>query len=235
MLILLPPSEGKAEPSRARPVDLGALCHADVLGPLRERLIAAVDPRLLAAPAARAAQVYTGVLYGQLDLASLPDPARRRANRQVLIASGLWGLLRPTDRIPGYKLPIGEPVPGIGRLAAAWRPLVAEALASADSARQLVVDCRSGAYSTVWRPARATHVEVNAFRLAADGTRQPISHMAKAARGQVARAALLAPTTPRSPEALLAAATTAGLDAELEPPTRAAARRWSLNVLEHTQ
>jgi cytoplasmic iron level regulating protein YaaA (DUF328/UPF0246 family) len=229
MLILLPPSEGKATPTRGKPVDLGALAHADVLSPLRERLIAAVDPALLAAPAARAARVYTGVLYGQLDLASLPAAARRRASKDVLIASGLWGLLRPNDRIPTYKLPIGDPVAGVGALAAAWRPLVADALNASDTKRQLVVDCRSGAYSTVWRPSRAAHVEVNAFREAPDGSRKPISHMAKASRGLVARAALMAPTAPRNPEALLAAVLATGLDAELE---RVRDGRWALNVIE---
>jgi cytoplasmic iron level regulating protein YaaA (DUF328/UPF0246 family) len=225
MLILLPPSEGKATPSRGKPADLAALSHADVLGPLRERLIDIVDPGLLDARAARAARIYTGVLYGQLDFASLPAAARQRANKHVLIASGLWGLLRPTDRIPAYKLPIGEPVPTVGSLAAAWRPLV-------DTKRQLVVDCRSGAYSTVWRPTHATHVEVDAFREAPDGSRQPISHMAKASRGLVARAALMAPRAPRNPDDLLAAVTAAGLSAELEPAAGGNARRWSLAVIE---
>jgi uncharacterized protein len=229
MLILLPPSEGKATPPRGKPVDLDALAHADVLAPLRERLVAAVDPTLLAAPAARASRVYTGVLYGQLDLASLPAAARRRAGRDVLIASGLWGLLRPNDRVPSYKLPIGDPVPGVGALAAAWRPLVAEALEAADTRRQLVVDCRSGAYSTVWRPRRAAHVSVNAFREGPDGSRKPISHMAKVSRGLVARAALMAPAAPRSPDSLLAAVQAAGLDAELEP---VADGRWALDVIE---
>lgn len=232
MLIVLPPSEGKATPRRGKPADLATLAHADALGPLRERLVAAVDPALLDAPAARASKVYTGVLYGQLDLASLPPAARRRAAKDVLIASGLWGLLRPTDRIPTYKLPIGDPVAGIGPLAAAWRPLAAAALASADTRRQLIVDCRSGAYSTVWRPKHAAHVEVNAFRESPDGSRKPISHMAKASRGLVARAALLAPTAPRNPDALLAAVHAAGLDAELHPVGNPDARRWSLDVIE---
>ncbi len=229
MLILLPPSEGKAAPTRGKPVDLDALAYAEALSPLRERLVAAVDPALLAAPAARASKVYTGVLYGQLDFASLPSGARRRASKDVLIASGLWGLLRPGDRIPAYKLPIGDPVAGVGALAAAWRPLVADALTGADTKRQLIVDCRSGAYSAVWRPKHAAYVEVNAFREAPDGSRKPISHMAKASRGLVARAALMAPAAPRNPDALLAAVLAAGLDAELEQVRDG---RWSLNVVE---
>jgi cytoplasmic iron level regulating protein YaaA (DUF328/UPF0246 family) len=231
VLLLLPPSEGKTPPPPGRAASLDDLAHAGVLGPLRERLIPAVDPSLAAAPAAPARDVYTGVLFGKLDLGSLPPAARRRARDRVLIASGLWGLVRPSDRIPVYKLPIGTSVPGVGALAAAWRPAVGEALAERDVPRELVLDCRSGAYATVWRPAHATHVEVRAFRVRPDGTRQVISHMAKASRGEVARAALLAPRAPRTPDDVAAAAASAGLDVELAC-ANGDRRRWTLDVLE---
>lgn len=229
VLLLLPPSEGKTAPPPGPSVDLAALAHADLLGPVRERVLAAVGPGLAAAPAAPAADVYTGVLFGRLDAGSLPATARRRAAAHVLIASALWGLVRPSDRIPAYKLPIAAKVPAIGPLAAAWRPAVAEALAEADVAGRLVLDCRSGSYAAVWRPREATHVEVRAFRQRTDGSRQAISHMAKASRGEVARAALLAPRLPRTPKAVAAAAKAAGLDVEL---TRLAGARWTLDVIE---
>ena len=65
MLVLLPPSEGKAHPETGEPVDLGSLASADQLGERREELLAALDPGLREAPAAPAAEVYTGVLYGR--------------------------------------------------------------------------------------------------------------------------------------------------------------------------
>lgn len=231
MLLLLPPSEGKAAPASGKPVDLASLSFADALGPLRERLIAAVDPALASAPAAAAWKVYSGVLYARLDVASLPVAARRRAARRVLIASGLWGLTGLADRIPHYKLPIGEQVPGVGGLAAAWRPLVAAALADRDAPRELVVDCRSGGYAAVWKPRRATRLEVRAFAVKPDGSRQVISHMAKATRGHVARELLLASATPRTPADAASLVAAAGLDAELREPERPGAS-WSLDVLE---
>lgn len=232
MLLLLPPSEGKAAPARGRkPVELGALPFADRLGPLRERLIAAVDPALASAPAAPAAEVYTGVLYARLGLASLPVAARRRAARRVLIASGLWGLVSPASRIPRYKLPIADPVDGVGGLAAAWRPAVAEALAQLDTPRALVVDCRSGGYASVWRPRAAARVEVRAFAVKPDGSRQVISHNAKATRGVVARELLLASASPRTPADVASIVAAAGLDAELHEPARAGGA-WALDVLE---
>ncbi|MDO8188938.1 peroxide stress protein YaaA [Conexibacter sp. JD483] len=230
---MLPPSEGKAVPSARRaPFELAALPYADRLTAVRERLIAAVDPALATAPAAPAAEVYTGVLYGQLDFGSLPAGARRRARTTVLIASGLWGLVGLADRIPGYKLPIDARVDGVGPLAALWRPAVAAALAERDSSRELVVDCRSGGYAAVWKPAHAARVEVRAFAVKPDGSRQVISHNAKATRGRVTRELLLAPRAPRRPADVLALFHAAGFDAELHAPAGRAGAPWQLDVLE---
>ena len=96
MRILLPPSEGKAAPEGGEPVDLDSLAFAAELGEQRRALLdalercearprgaealavrgggrVAVDARC-AAPAAPAAEVYTGVLYD----ARLPGCAQRR-------------------------------------------------------------------------------------------------------------------------------------------------------------
>ncbi len=233
MLLMLPPSEGKATPSpRRAPFDLAALPFADQLTAPRERLIAALDPALATAPAAPAAEVYTGVLYGQLDFGSLPSVARRRARTGVLIASGLWGLVGLADKIPGYKLPIDARVDGIGPLAALWRPAVAAALAERDTVKELVVDCRSGGYAAVWKPARAARVEVRAFAVKPDGSRQVISHNAKATRGRVARELLVTPRPPRKPADLLGLLLAAGFDAELQEPAGRAGGPWQLDVLE---
>jgi len=233
MLLMLPPSEGKATPSpRRAPFDLAALPFADQLTAVRERLVAAVDPALARAPAAPAAEVYTGVLYGQLDVSSLPAGARRRARTSVLIASGMWGLVGLADRIPGYKLPIDARVDGVGPLAALWRPAIAQALAPRDVDGGLVVDCRSGGYAAVWKPSRAARVEVRAFAVKPDGSRQVISHNAKATRGRVARELLLAPRAPRRPADLLRLLTAAGFDAELHEPSGRAGAPWQLDVLE---
>src|SRR5215218_14114 len=101
MLVLLPPSEGKLEPEAGDPVDLGSLAFASELEERRAQALDAFDPALREAPAAPAADVYTGVLFQRLDLPRLP----RRARLQVLVFSALWGVVRPDDHIPFYKLP----------------------------------------------------------------------------------------------------------------------------------
>ncbi|MFL5873611.1 MAG: YaaA family protein [Solirubrobacterales bacterium] len=208
MLILLPPSEGKARPEAGAPVDLDALAFAAELGKKRAELLAAFDPGLLEAPAAPAREVYTGVLFKRLELSELSAAARQR----VLIASALWGVVRPDDRIPYYKFPPKTRLKGIGAPNAFWRPALAAAMP--DEEGQLVVDMRSGAYAAAWKPKRATLLAVRAFS-EESGKRKVVSHMAKAVRGDVARALLEAKKPPRDPEAAAAIAEAAGFTIEL--------------------
>lgn len=208
MLILLPPSEGKDRPEAGGPVDLDALAFAEELGEKRVELLEAFDPTLREAPAAPAHEVYTGVLFKRLELPALPVAARRR----VLIASALWGVVRPDDRIPYYKFPPKARLEGIGAPNAFWRPALAAALP--DEEGDLVVDMRSGAYAAAWKPKRATLLAVRAFT-EEGGQRKAVSHMAKAVRGDVARALLEAKKAPRDPEGAAAIAEAAGFTVEL--------------------
>jgi hypothetical protein len=212
MRILLPPSEGKAEPGGSEPVDLEALVFAEELSKHRRKLLRAVDPKLRKAPTAPAAEVYIGVLYQRLDLPGLAAAARRRAAKRVLIASALWGFVRPTDRIPRYRLSPSSKLGGIGSLSAWWRPALASAMP--DEPGETIVDMRSGAYASAWKPKRATLLAVRAFR-EENGKRKAVSHMAKAVRGDVARALLLARSEPKGPEEVAAVATAAGFEVEL--------------------
>jgi hypothetical protein len=214
MRILLPPSEGKAEPEGGEPVDLDSLVFAAELGKRRQKLLRAVDPKLRKTPAAPAAEVYTGVLYQRLELAGLTAAARRRAAKRILIASALWGFVRPADRIPYYRLPPSTKLDGIGPLAAWWRPALATAMP--DELGETIVDMRSGAYVSAWKPQRATLLSVRAFR-EEKGTRKAVSHMAKAVRGDVARALLLARREPKTPDDVAAVASDAGFEVELTP------------------
>lgn len=208
MLVLLPPSEGKARPEEGGPVDLDSLVYADALGEKRAELLEAFDPGLREAPAAPAHEVYTGVLFKRLELSGLPAAARKR----VLIASALWGVVRPDDRIPYYKFPPKTRLEGIGAPNAFWRPTLAAALP--DEEGGLVVDMRSGAYAAAWKPKQATLLAVRAFT-EEGGQRKAVSHMAKAVRGDVARALLTAKKTPSDPEGAAAIAEAAGFSVEL--------------------
>lgn len=202
MLVLLAPSRGKASPERGRRVGLSTLVYPRLREP-RERLIDAVDPRLRTAPAIPAAELYTGVLFQALGLRDLPWDG-------VLIASALWGVVRPGDRIPAYRLEMSARPAGTGALTAYWR----EPLRAALPDRGLVLDLRSGAYAAAWEPRRATRLVVRAFSEAADGRRTVISHMVKRVRGDVARLVLEAGGAERAEE-VAEIATAGGLRVEL--------------------
>jgi len=235
MLILLPPSEGKASSAGGEPLDLGSLAFADALTERREALLdalerlpelptaaavkqlavskgqageVAVDAVLRGASAAPAAEVYSGVLYDRLGLSELSKKARR----QVLIASALWGFVRPEDRIPYYRLSAKARLDGIGPLAAWWREALGEAMP--DESNELIVDMRSAAYAAAWKPQRATLLAVGAFKQSGD-KRKPVTHMAKAVRGEMARALLLAKAVPTDAVGAAEIARAAGFEVEL--------------------
>jgi uncharacterized protein len=235
MLLVLPPSEGKTAPAGGKPVNLGELAFGKQLRERREGLLDAlaglagvppkraleqlaispgqageieVDAGLRDAPAGPAAEIYAGVLYDRLGLPKLPA----RAQSKVLIASALWGVVRPDDRIPYYRLSAKARLDGIGPVAAWWRETLAEALP--DEEGSLVVDMRSGAYAAAWKPKRATLLAVRAFS-ERDGKRKPVSHMAKAVRGEVARALLKARKAPADADGAAAIVAAAGFRVEL--------------------
>jgi cytoplasmic iron level regulating protein YaaA (DUF328/UPF0246 family) len=242
VLILLPPSEGKAGegagpplgelsfPSldRARKRVLTALIRAskrrdavNVLG-LSPGLATelAKNLELQTASTLPASDLYTGVLYEKLGLGTLSDDARKRAEESVLIFSGLWGVLRITDHVPPYRLSMAVTLPVLGGLAAFWRPKVSKEL---ERLPGLVVDLRSATYAGAWQPG-ARSVAVRVFR---DG--KVVSHMAKATRGEIARTLLETGADPATPGELADLLTGHGYTVELTEPARAN-RPWTLDV-----
>ncbi|WP_344918429.1 peroxide stress protein YaaA [Streptosporangium oxazolinicum] len=244
MLILLPPSEGKAARGDGPALDLPrlsfpalgspreivldaltALCREpaarDVLG-LSPGQAGEIGANLLlrTAPTLAAADLYTGVLYDNLGLASLSPEAAARASERLLIFSGLWGLLRIGDRVPPYRLSMGVRLPPLGGLGAFWRRSITPLL---DAEPGLVVDLRSSTYAAAWHPGgRAV-----AVRVLKDG--KVVSHMAKATRGVIARSLLEGGADPEDPEELAKILDHLGHSVALcAPPT--GKRPWTLDV-----
>jgi cytoplasmic iron level regulating protein YaaA (DUF328/UPF0246 family) len=225
MFIFIPPSETKAHPEDAAPADPGSMVLPEVsatrselgkalvrlckgkapaaleaLG-LSEGLAGEIDAnrKLTSAPAAPAAELYTGVLYDSLDLPTLRHQGV--ALDHVLIFSGLWGVLRPDDRIPHYRCSAGVKLPGLGSVSAAWRKALREPLATHVGDR-LVVDLRSGAYAGMWAPGpNAVTVRVLHEReVGGVVKRSVVSHFNKATKGRIAKALLESGEQPRKPE-----------------------------------
>jgi cytoplasmic iron level regulating protein YaaA (DUF328/UPF0246 family) len=258
VLVLLPPSEGKTRPSarRAR-FDLERLSWPELTA-AREQVLDALEAasgaadalavlgvgaslaadveanlHLRTAPAAPAAEVYSGVLYDALDLATLTPSARRRAGRRLVVVSALWGAVRPVDRIPAYRLSMGTTLPGVGALAGFWRGQLGPTLTAA-AGSGVVLDARSSTYQAAWSPPPDVARRTVAVRVLQDDGRHRtvVSHMAKHTRGLVVRHLLERSSEPRSVRAL-AAAVGERFEYELTAPERAG-RTWNLDVVVRT-
>ena len=104
----------------------------------------------------------------------------------VSIASALFGLLRPDDQIPAYRLSADTSLPGLGPLARVWREPVSSAL---ESVPGVIVDLRSAAYSSLGPlPAAASGRAVTGrVLLEREGKRSIVSHHNKATKGRIVR------------------------------------------------
>jgi cytoplasmic iron level regulating protein YaaA (DUF328/UPF0246 family) len=255
VLVLLPPSEGKAPSAGGAPLKLeglslpaltGAreavigelveLCAGDedkareVLG-LSEGLRGEVakNAELRTAGTRPAGQVYTGVLYDALDLATLETAAKQRAARSLLVFSGLWGAVRVTDRIPSYRCSMGVKLPGLGALGTHWRTPMASALPEA-AGGGLVLDLRSSAYTAAWKPKGEVAGRTATVRVLHAPTRKVVSHFNKATKGRIVRSLLSAGIAPKGPAELVEALRDLGYVVEVEPPA-GAGKAWTLDVL----
>ncbi len=233
MLVLLPPSEGKATGGsgpalnvadlslpglrEARETVLGELVElcsgdedkaAEVLGlspGLRGEI--AKNAALPTAPTRPAGEIYTGVLYDALGLATLDDTARRAAERSLLVFSGLWGAVRIGDAIPSYRCSMGVKLPALGALGAYWRGPMAEVMPEA-AGDGLVLDLRSAAYATAWKPkgevaGRTATVRVLQSKIVKGvEKRSVVSHFNKATKGRLVRDLLTAGCEPATPHEL---------------------------------
>ncbi|MFN8631965.1 MAG: peroxide stress protein YaaA, partial [Chloroflexota bacterium] len=173
-------------------------------------------------------EVYTGTLHGGLDYASLSPGALRRAKTRVVIASALFGLLRPGDRIPPYRMNICSRLQGIDGVEATWRTVLPAALAEAAGPRGPIFDLRSASYQAAGIPSALADRWITMRADGADGGRVG-NVFIKRARGEAARHLLESGRDPSTPERL-AAILAERWDVNLTPPPRAG-KPWTLALL----
>ncbi|MFK7847161.1 MAG: YaaA family protein [Rhodothermales bacterium] len=126
-----------------------------------------------------------GIMYKSMDFAGLPTGAQRRLLENAIIFSGLFGLLRPDDLIPNYKLKIDASLPEMGKVSKYWRtyvsPLLNETLAD-----HVVWNLLPKAHRDVWEDAHTYKqmVEVS-FYDEVNGEMKALTHGVKPLRGQL--------------------------------------------------
>lgn len=218
-LILLPPSAGKAAGGEGPAWSPGAM--AIDLDSRRERVLAALATamrrseaergRLLGvkgsalaaasaanrsaatSPARPAIERYNGVLYEALDHRSLSASHHRRLDASVVIVSGLWGLVTPSDPIPDYKLKMAAKLGRLGTLSTWWRDELSACLAETASGRP-VWNLLPNEHAAAWRaPDGLRQWSVRFLEPGRDGSLTVVSHRNKLLKGALVRFLLANP------------------------------------------
>ena len=131
--------------------------------------------------------VYTGVLYAALGWEELTAAEQKKGANSIAIISAKYGVVRPLDLIEPYKEKINNKK---------MAPQVADVLDDKES--ELIIDCRSSTYQTVWQSPVAITVEIKVFTKV-EGAKKVITHMSKKTRGEVTCEILRAPEIPKTP------------------------------------
>jgi cytoplasmic iron level regulating protein YaaA (DUF328/UPF0246 family) len=178
VLIIVPPSESKRPRLQAgAPVDFDRVSFPE-LTPTRRRIAAALmatsgsldafrrlqvrpsrapevaaNTHLLDLPAVPVLDLYTGPLHDGLDAAGLSSAAAAGAEHSLVVNSALWGLLRPSDRVPPYRLHVCAHLVDLDDIERLWRENLPDLLAKAAGPSGVVVDLRSPTYQSTGRPA----------------------------------------------------------------------------------
>ena len=254
MLIVVPPSESKRPaPDHGSPVVLEDLSFPELnglrmrildaliatsgradaferlrVGPSRAREVAR-NTWLREVPAMPVLDVYAGPLHVGLDAASFSAAERERAGRSLVVTSALWGLLRPADRIPPYRVHPCSRLLGIDRLQASWRAVIGDPLAEAAGPTGIVVDLRSPGLQGMGSPTGLGDRTV-ALRVDQSRSGGRIGDVvAKRIRGQAARLLLEVHADPADPDEL-AGILAARWPVRLAEPDRPG-RPWSLTLI----
>jgi cytoplasmic iron level regulating protein YaaA (DUF328/UPF0246 family) len=188
-VILIPPSEGKTTGGRGAPWAPGTMLFD--LDDARARVLREARLDVGAAPTRPAIERYSGVLYRELGYRNLDRATRRRIDAQVVIFSGVWGLVAPRDPIPEYKRKMGAAAGRLGRLALWWRPRLTPVL-DTHVRRQVVWDLLPHEHEAAWpaSAAPASRIRVRFLEEHGRGKKRrltTVSHWNKLLKGALVR------------------------------------------------
>lgn len=180
---------------------------SDKLAALNVARYAEWSPRFTDKNSRAALLAFKGDVYEGLAAWTFSAQDHAFAQQHLRILSGLYGLLRPLDRLQPYRLEMGTALanPAGRNLYAFWGDTLAEALnaALAEQGDDVLVNLASEEYSrAALTPALRARVITPQFREEKDGRFKMVSFHAKRARGLMA--GFMVRERLRDPEALKA-------------------------------
>ena len=181
---------------RRSAAEIGVLMNlSPALATLNVERYQAWSPTFTAANSKPAAFAFNGDVYGGLDARTLRPADLAWAQDHVAILSGLYGVLRPLDRLQPYRLEMGTRLAtahGVN-LYAYWGDTLAQHLnerAAADASPVIVNLASMEYFKAVDRAALRPRVIDCVFEEWKGGRYKVISFFAKRARGLMARHAI---------------------------------------------
>ncbi|WP_320007692.1 peroxide stress protein YaaA [Maridesulfovibrio sp.] len=185
-IILIPPSEGKADGGKNKPLKSVSGITADLIKAINEaepkklyglkakalENAIAVNKEVLESKTMPAIERYTGVVYDAIDYQTLKH--KSDFDEKVLIVSGLFGLVRPTDLIPNYRLKIDKL-----KAAKLWLTSNSEQLKD-----KFIIDLLPQAHKKAVKYDHGIEVE---FVLKKAGKKMPAGHQGKHIKGRFVR------------------------------------------------
>tara|TARA_Y100000590_G_scaffold389627_1_gene464779 strand:+ start:2972 stop:3667 length:696 start_codon:yes stop_codon:yes gene_type:complete len=198
MLILIPPSEGKAK-VKSTDVTFGETNFkyeeevkqvVMLLGLINEEGLKSIygtsqekseifhrqNQDIFKSRCAKAIERYTGVVYEHIDWNTLDKSAQSYMSKHVRIFSGLFGLLTPTTLIPNYKLKMN-----VLSLQYHWSPILTEALEK----EKIIFDLLPQVHRKAYKPSKNV-IKVD-FSVLNKGKKTAAGHFGKAVKGRFIR------------------------------------------------
>lgn len=248
-MILLPPSEGKTDPTGKSVLNVSSL-HFPELMPYREKTISALiamsngsrskartslglsikqdfeldrNVQLLSSPAGAAHSVYTGVLFDAIGIKTLTPAQLKKFEAQAFVQSALFGLISVADKIPAYRLSGDTVLPKLTSLTKHWGGACTHVLAQNND---LIVDLRSGTYVKLGPlPIDSNSVMPKILQKMPSGPPKIVSHHNKSTKGYIVRAMLESTKKVTSAERLAEIVSAMGADVVLHEPVKPGAAR----------
>lgn len=181
---------------RKSPAEVASLMDlSDKLAQLNVARYGAWQPRATPDNSKPAVLAFAGDVYDGLDAKTLRTADLAWAQEHLVLLSGLYGALRPLDRLQPYRLEMGTALktPRGANLYEFWGDTLAEYLneRQADEAHPVIVNLASQEYArAALRPALKARVIDCQFEDYKGGGYKIISFFAKRARGLMVRYAL---------------------------------------------
>lgn len=135
--------------------------------------------------------LFTGEVYRGLDFASLSDSEMKRAQEQLRILSGMYGLLKPFDLMYPYRLEMGtklEVNDKAKNLYAFWGDKLTKSLLKETTKEEVIVNLASNEYAKaiLWKSIKQ-QVITPVFKEFKNGEYKVVMTYAKHARGTMTR------------------------------------------------